>query len=43
LLLFLEWYAENERYLYAVIGCPIVVVQRIDPWPWPTDPWPFER
>ena len=42
LLLFLEWYAANEQCLYPVIACPIVVRQRIDQWPWPSDPWPFE-
>ena len=41
LLLFLEWYAQHEQYLQPVIGCPVIVVRQRDPWPWPTEPWPF--
>jgi predicted phage terminase large subunit-like protein len=40
LLLFLDWFAENERYLQPVIACPVVIVQQTDPFPWePTPRW----
>jgi predicted phage terminase large subunit-like protein len=41
LLLFLDWFAENERYLQPVIGCPLVIVRQTEPWPWPRAEWPF--
>ena len=40
LLLFLDWLAENERYLQPVIACPVVIVRQTDPFPWePTPRW----
>jgi predicted phage terminase large subunit-like protein len=41
LLLFLEWFTHNEQYLQPVITSPIIVVHQRDPWPWPSEPWPF--
>jgi predicted phage terminase large subunit-like protein len=41
LLLFLEWFAQNEQYLQPVIGCPVVIVRQTEPWPWPAARWPF--
>jgi predicted phage terminase large subunit-like protein len=38
LLLFLDWFAENERYLQPVITCPVVIVQQTDPFPWELTP-----
>ena len=43
LLLFLEWFAQNEPYLQPPIFCPPILVRQADPWPWPVDPWPFDR
>jgi predicted phage terminase large subunit-like protein len=43
LLLFLEWFAQNEPYLQPIVFCPPILVRQADPWPWPVDPWPFER
>jgi predicted phage terminase large subunit-like protein len=43
LLLFLEWFAENERYLQPIIFCPPVLVRQANPFPWSEDLWPFER
>jgi predicted phage terminase large subunit-like protein len=41
LLLFLEWFAQHEQYIYPVIGCPVVIVRQTEPWPWPAARWPF--
>jgi predicted phage terminase large subunit-like protein len=41
LLLFLEWFAQHEQYIYPVIGCPVVIVRPTAPWPWPPARWPF--
>jgi len=43
LLLFLEWFAQHEQYLQPMTFCPPILVRQADPWPWPVDPWPFER
>jgi len=43
LLLFLDWFAQNEQYLQPIVFCPPILVRQADPWPWPVDPWPFER
>jgi len=43
LLLFLDWFAQNEQYLQPIIFCPPILVPQSEPWPWPVDPWPFER
>jgi len=43
LLLFLDWFAQNEQYLQPIFYCPPILVRQTDPWPWPVDPWPFER
>jgi predicted phage terminase large subunit-like protein len=43
LLLFLDWLAQNEQYLQPIVFCPPILVPQTDPWPWPVDPWPFER
>jgi predicted phage terminase large subunit-like protein len=43
LLLFLDWFAQNEQYLQPIVFCPPILVPQTDPWPWPVDPWPFER
>jgi hypothetical protein len=40
LLLFLDWFDENERYLQPVIGYPEVIIRHTDPFPWePTPRW----
>ena len=41
LLLFLEWFAQHEQYIYPPIGCPVVIVRQTEPWPWPAARWPF--
>jgi hypothetical protein len=42
LLLFLDWFAENEPYLRPMVFCPPIIVRQENPWPWPRDPWPFD-
>jgi hypothetical protein len=41
LLLFLDWYAENERYLRPIAFCePIIITHHSTPFPWePTSRW----
>jgi predicted phage terminase large subunit-like protein len=34
LLLFLDWFAQNERYLRPVTYCPPIIVRRGNPWGW---------
>ena len=38
LLLFLEWFAQNERYLQPMTFCPPIIVRREHPWPWDDTP-----
>jgi predicted phage terminase large subunit-like protein len=38
LLLFLEWFAQNERYLQPMTFCSPIVVRREHPWPWDATP-----
>src|SRR6516162_2531235 len=42
LLLAVEWYAQNEQYLRAPIYCQPILFRLANPFPWDTDPWPFE-
>jgi len=42
LLLFLDWFAENEQYLRPMVFCPPIIVRQANPFPWPRDPWPFD-
>jgi predicted phage terminase large subunit-like protein len=38
LLLFLDWYAQNEQCLQPFIFCPPLFVRQANPWPWPLAP-----
>jgi predicted phage terminase large subunit-like protein len=38
LLLFLEWFAQNERCLQPMTFCSPIVVRREHPWPWDATP-----
>jgi predicted phage terminase large subunit-like protein len=42
LLLFLDWFAENEQYLRPMVFCPPIIVRQANPFPWARDPWPFD-
>jgi len=35
LLLFLDWYAQNEQCLQPFVFCPPLLVRQAHPWPWP--------
>ena len=40
LLLFLEWFAQNEQYLQPIVFCEAIIVRQTNPWPWePTPRW----
>jgi predicted phage terminase large subunit-like protein len=43
MLLFLDWFAENEQYFRPMVFCPPIIVRQENPWPWPRDPWPLDR
>jgi len=34
LLLFLEWFAQNERYIQPITFCPPIIVRRENLWLW---------
>jgi predicted phage terminase large subunit-like protein len=38
LLLFLEWFSQNEQYLQPFVFCPPILVRQANPWPWPLAP-----
>ena len=38
LLLFLDWFAQNEQYLQPFVFCPPILVRQANPWPWPLAP-----
>jgi hypothetical protein len=42
LLLFLDWFAENEPYLRPMVFCSPIIVRQANPFPWPRDPWPID-
>jgi predicted phage terminase large subunit-like protein len=41
LLLVLEWFAQNEQYICPPTFCEVIRLRQPNPFPWPTDPWPF--